>query len=141
VTRELGGRKFETMAKAISPLVEHCLELFAPLGHARAKAMFGGWGFYLDEMFFALIADETLYLKTDAETEDAFRDAGSWPFTYEYKDGRRVTMAYWSAPEDAMESPRAMHEWARLALSAALRAKKPRTVSERRVTRAGAKKR
>ena len=129
------------MAKATSPLVEHCLELFAPLGHARAKAMFGGWGFYLDEMFFALIADETLYLKTDVETEGAFREAGSWPFVYEYKDGRSVTMAYWSAPEEAMESPVAMRDWARLALGAALRAKKPGAASERRAGKAGARKR
>ena len=113
------------MAKAHSPLVEHCLELFSPLGVVRAKAMFGGWGFYLDEHFFALIADETLYLKTDAQTEGAFRDAGSWPFTYAYKDGRSVTMAYWSAPEEAMESPPMMLDWARLAMGAALRSRAP----------------
>ena len=111
------------MAKAPTPLVEHCLELFSPLGSVRAKAMFGGWGFYLDELFFALIADETLYLKADGETEAAFRDAGAWPFTYSNKDGREVTMAYWSAPEEAMESPGTMRDWARLALGAALRAK------------------
>lgn len=113
------------MAKAPSPLVEHCLELFGTLGSVRAKAMFGGWGFYLDELFFALIADETLYLKVDGETEAAFRDVGSWPFSYSYKDGRSVTMAYWSAPEEAMENPGAMRDWGRLALAAALRAKKP----------------
>ena len=111
------------MAKPFPPLVDHSLELFAPLGVVRAKGMFGGWGFYLDELFFALIADEVLYLKTDGETEAVFRDAGSSPFTYTYKDGRSVTMAYWSAPEEAMESPATMRDWARLALGAALRAK------------------
>ena len=119
------------MTKPLPPLVEHCLELFAPLGVVRPKAMFGGWGFYLDELFFALIADETLFLKVDEQTELAFRDAGSFPFTYTYKDGRSVTMAYWSAPEEAMESPPMMHDWARLAMGAALRgrhsAKKPVT--------------
>lgn len=88
--------------------------------------MFGGWGFYLDEMFFALIADDTLYLKADSESEAAFRDVGSWPFTYTYKDGRSVTMGYWSAPEEAMESPAMMHDWARLAMAAALRGRKPK---------------
>lgn len=113
------------MAKALPPLVEHCLELFAPLGAVRAKAMFGGYGFYLDDLFFALIADETLYLKVDDQTEGAFREAGSYAFTYSYKDGRSVTMAYWSAPEEAMEGPPMMRDWARLALGAALRARKP----------------
>ena len=113
------------MTKPLPPLVEHCLELFAPLGAVRPKSMFGGWGFYLDELFFALIADEILFLKVDGDTEPAFRDAGSFPFTFTYKDGRSVTMAYWSAPEEAMESPPMMRDWARLALGAALRAKKP----------------
>ena len=113
------------MTKPRPPLVEHCLELFAPLGAVRSKSMFGGWGFYLDDHFFALIADDTLFLKTDQQTESAFKEAGSFPFTYTYKDGRRVTMAYWSAPEDAMESPPMMYDWARLALGAALRARKP----------------
>jgi DNA transformation protein len=110
-------------------IVDLALELFAPLGEVRAKAMFGGWGFYCDEHFFALIADEILYLKTDGETEAAFRAAGGAPFTYATKDGRSVSMAYWSAPEEAMESPHGMRPWARLALAAALRsktAKKPR---------------
>lgn len=91
--------------------------------------MFGGWGFYCDDHFFALIADEILYLKTDGETEAGFRESGSTPFTYTYKDGRTVTMAYWSAPEAAMESPRAMQPWARLAFAAALRAKAPKKVT------------
>lgn len=119
------------MAKALPPLVEHCLELFSPLGAVRAKSMFGGYGFYLDEFFFALIADETLYLKVDDQTEGAFRDAGSYPFTYSYKDGRSVTMAYWSAPAEAMESPPMMRDWARLALGAALRARKPARAARR----------
>ena len=111
------------MSKPLPPLVEHCLELLAPVGAVRAKSMFGGYGFYLDESFFALIADETLFLKVDDQTEAMFRNAGAFPFTYSYKDGRSVTMAYWSAPEDAMESPLVMRDWARLALGAALRAK------------------
>ena len=120
------------MAKPLPPLVEHCLELFAPLGTVRPKSMFGGWGFYLDELFFALIADETLFLKVDAETEAAFSAAACYPFTYTYKDGRSVTMAYWSAPEEAMESPPMMRDWARLALGAALRAKQPARKRPRR---------
>jgi DNA transformation protein and related proteins len=112
------------MPKPLSPLVEHSLELFSPLGQVRAKAMFGGWGFYLDDLFFALVADDTLYLKADAESEAAFREAGSWPFTYSHKDGRSVTMGYWSAPEEAMESPAMMHDWGRMALAAALRARR-----------------
>ncbi|MBY0445648.1 MAG: TfoX/Sxy family protein, partial [Burkholderiales bacterium] len=33
--------------------IEHLLDQLAPLGLLRAKAMFGGYGFYCDEIFFA----------------------------------------------------------------------------------------
>ncbi len=102
--------------------VEHCLELLAPLGAARARRMFGGHGLYCDEVFCALIAYERLYLKTDASTAPRFEAAGSRPFVYEGK-GRAVTMSYHEAPAEAMDSPALMQPWARLALQAALAAK------------------
>ncbi|MFZ4538106.1 TfoX/Sxy family protein [Propionivibrio sp.] len=116
------------MARPLPEFVEHACELFAPLGAIRAKAMFGGWGFYCDDLFFAIVALETLYLKADAESADSFRQAGGEPFCFTYKDGRSETMNYWTVPEEALESPAEMLPWGRLALAAALRgrnAKKP----------------
>jgi DNA transformation protein and related proteins len=63
-------------------LVEHCLELLAPLGTVRARRMFGGHGLYCDDLFFALIALDRLYLKTDAVSQPAFAAAGCEPFVY-----------------------------------------------------------
>ena len=68
------------MARPLPELVEHACELFAPIGVIRAKAMFGGWGFYCDDLFFAIFAFETLYLKADAESADQFRQAGGESF-------------------------------------------------------------
>ena len=99
-------------------LVTHATELFAPLGSIRSKAMFGGWGFYCDDLFFALIADDTLYLKADTESAEHFRSAR--------KDGRTETMNYWTVPEEAMETPNGMRPWAQRALAAAVRARKPK---------------
>lgn len=106
-------------------LVEHCRELLAPLGSVRVKRMFGGHGFYVDELFIALIAFGRLYLKADALTRARFEAAGCLPFVYDGK-GKPVTMSYFSAPEDAMESPALMQPWARLALEAAVRARAPK---------------
>jgi DNA transformation protein len=100
----------------------HCLELLAPLGAARAKRMFGGHGLYVDDLFVALIAFERLYLKVDAQTRAAFEAAGCQPFVYDGK-GKSVTMSYFTAPEQAIESAHEMLPWARLALEAALRAR------------------
>ncbi|NJN36401.1 MAG: TfoX/Sxy family protein, partial [Nitrospiraceae bacterium] len=63
-------------------LVDHCLELLAPLGAVRAKRMFGGYGLYVEELFIAVIAFERLYLKVDAAGMPRFSAAGCEPFVY-----------------------------------------------------------
>lgn len=103
-------------------LVAHCCELLAALGQPRGRRMFGGHGFYVDDHFIALVADDTLYLKTDDHNRAMFEAAGSRPFAFTTPDGKRTVMSYWSAPEDAMESPAQMLPWARLAMASALRA-------------------
>lgn len=102
----------------------YCGELFAPLGAVRVKRMFGGHGIYVDELFIAIVAGETLYLKADAQTKAQFEVAACRPFTYSAKDGRKMTMGYWSAPAEAMDSPALMRPWALLARDAALRSRK-----------------
>jgi DNA transformation protein len=107
---------------APTPFVDHCLELLGSAGAPRARRMFGGHGLYVDELFVAIVARERLYLKADAQTRERFERAGCEPFVYTAQ-GRSVSLGYWSAPDDAMESPAAMQPWVRLALEAALRAR------------------
>lgn len=113
------------MPRPVPELVRHATELFAPLGSIRSKAMFGGWGFYCDDLFFAIVAYDTLYLKADAESAERFRAAGGEAFTFSYKDGRTETMNYWTVPEEAMENPAEMRPWAQTALAAAIRSRMP----------------
>jgi DNA transformation protein len=107
---------------SMPPFVSHCLELFAPLGSVRARRMFGGHGLYVDDVFVALIADERLYMKTDDASRPAFERAGCEPFAYSRRDRSAVTLGYWTAPQEALDSAPAMAPWARLSLAAALRA-------------------
>jgi DNA transformation protein len=120
-------------------LVDHCLELLAPLGAVRAKRMFGGHGLYVDELFIALVVFERLYLKVDAQTQPAFSAAGCEPFVYDGKN-KPVTVSYWTVPADAMESPTLMQPWARQAMAAALRARAAKPVAARSKPRATASK-
>lgn len=122
-------------------LIDHCLELLAPLGQARARRMFGGHGIRLDGLFIALLADNTLYLKADALVQPQFAAAGCAPFVYIAGGGKRAVMAYWSAPEEAMESPAGMAPWARLALASALRAAASKAAAKPRKARAKAAQR
>lgn len=107
---------------APDPFTAFCLELLAPLGSVRARAMFGGQGLYVDDLFTALIARGELYLKVDDTTQARFEAAGCQPFTVEMKDGRPTSMRYYRPPEEAMESPALMAPWSRMAFEAALRA-------------------
>jgi len=105
-----------------SDFADHCAELLGSLGPTRVKRMFGGHGFYVDDVFVAIAISERLYLKADASTRPRFEAAGCEPFVYDGA-GKQVTVSYWSAPDDAMESPALMRAWARLAMEAALRAR------------------
>ena len=82
-------------------LVSWCSELLAPQGAVRARRMFGGHGFYLDEIFIAILAGERLYLKVDETTREAFVRAGSEPFGFTTARGERVVLGYFSAPAEA----------------------------------------
>lgn len=113
------------MPAAPDPFVEHVCELLSPLGPVRARRMFGGWGLSVDGMNLGLVAWNTLYLKANAQTEPQWLAAGCRPFVYEAK-GKAMRLFYFTAPEDAMESPALMLPWARLALQAAVAARAPR---------------
>ncbi len=96
-------------------------ELFAPLGTIRIKRMFGGAGIYAEDIMFALVADDVLYLKADAENRPLFEAENLEAFSYAAKGKRRVSLSYFRAPDEAMDSPQAMLPWARGAFGAALR--------------------
>lgn len=121
------------MAAPLPDAIQHCLELLAPLGPTRARRMFGGYGLYADDLFVALVLGEQLYLKTDTTSRPQFEAAGCRPFVYDAA-GKSVTVSYWTAPDEAMESPALMTPWARLAFEAALRARN-KPASRRRPTR------
>lgn len=101
-------------------MLDHFRELLAPLGHIRTRAMFGGTGIWCDEAFIAIVIDDQIYLKVDGLTQREFERWGLRPFTYSAK-GKTVTLGFWSVPEEALESPRAMKPWGQMALAAATR--------------------
>jgi DNA transformation protein len=124
----IGGERIvqDCAMPADTEFVAHCRELLAPLGAVRSRRMFGGHGFYVDDLFIALIAFGRLYLKADDTSRPRFEAAGCEPFVYDTQKGGKgkpVTMSYFTAPEEAIESPALMQPWARLALDAAVRAR------------------
>ena len=102
---------------------DYLLDMLRPLGAVAARAMFGGGGLYLDGQMFALIFDDTLYLKADGETKGDFEARGMEPFTYEI-EGRpgAVEMSYWEAPPELLDDADELCTWAGRAWQAAKRA-------------------
>jgi DNA transformation protein len=105
-----------------SEFVEFVLELLAPIGAVRARAMFGGFGIYRGDTFFAIIVDDKLYFKADQATCSEFTVRGLSPFTYSMR-GKTVTMQYYEAPPEVFEEAEAMQNWAQQAVGAATRTK------------------
>ena len=110
------------MAKR-SEFVEWLLEQLSPLGTVRARAMFGAYGLYLDDLFFGLVDEDILYLKVDDDNLQRFLSAGSQPFRYMAKDGKQMSMSYFSPPDSVLDVPADLIDWAREGIHAALRAK------------------
>ncbi|MCA1335420.1 TfoX/Sxy family protein [Pseudooceanicola marinus] len=107
---------------AVDPdFLEHLRDLFADLGPLRVGRMFSGAALYVEEdVTIAMIsASGTIYMKSDATTEAAFRTAGSEPFTYARKTGPRVVPSLMSLPESALDDPEEALHWARLSLGPA----------------------
>lgn len=120
------------MPAARNEFVAYVLELMAGWAPVSARKMFGGHGLYRDGLMFALIVEDELFLKTDADNVAQFERAGSRPFVYQNKT-RTVQMSYWSAPEASLESSDEMGIWCRSAYGAAMRARtaKPAACTEK----------
>ena len=97
-------------------------EVFQDFGAISVRKMFGGYGIYHDGLMFALVADDTLYLKVDDSTKQQFIDKDLSPFEY-HKSGKIILMPYYLAPEEIYDDPDEAVYWARLAFQAALNSK------------------
>jgi DNA transformation protein and related proteins len=123
---------------ASKDFASYCCDLLSSAGPCVAKRMFGGFGISTEGLNIALLVDlgegEKLWLKADNLSRSRYEAEGCARFTYDTKHGPR-SVDYYSAPEEAMDSPDAMRPWAALALECAVRARagkapaKPRAAS------------
>jgi len=105
----------------------HVRDLLAPFGegaeYLRIRPMFGGFGVFLGDTMFALIADDVVYFKADGHTLADFQAAGSQPFTYT-RGGKDRQMSYYTVPDGALEDRETLYPWAERAIGAAKRGRK-----------------
>jgi DNA transformation protein len=92
--------------------------------------MFGGVGIYSGELFFALIADDTVYFKVDDSNRSDFEERRMAAFRPYGEDGQ--SMQYYQVPEEIIEDPEALRPWAEKAIAAASRRRRTRARTRRR---------
>jgi DNA transformation protein len=102
---------------ALSPeFADHLRDLFGALGPVETRRMFGGAGVYLGDAMFALVVDDTLYMKADAELAEVYAEAGSEPFSYGTRDGGRTIPGLMRLPDSALDDTDEALDWARRSL-------------------------
>ena len=101
---------------------EYVMDQLSVLSELRAKRMFGGYGIYQGEHFFAIIVDGRLYFKADDVTRRAYIKKGMGPFTYQ-KDERIISMKYFEVPPDVLEDRFELATWANISIEVARKEK------------------
>lgn len=126
---------------ASADFVALAIEQMAKFGAVTARRMFGGAGLYRGPVMFALILEDTLYLRTDREGEARFVAAGLTLFTYATKNGARTVRAFWRAPLSCLEDEDEMTHWAETAFAAAATAQRTRKPAAKKAKPGKAKRR
>lgn len=120
--RRPAKRKSKTGAKRHDSFVDGLVAALTPLGHVHARAMFGGWGVYLDGLCFGLVAGTTLFLKVNDANRPDFERARMGPFK-PWEDKPVVLASYYEVPAKIARAPATLRAWATKAIEAARGAK------------------
>ena len=89
----------------------YVIDQLVELGGVSARRMFGGAGLYCEELFFGLIADDTLYLRVDESNRGDYTARGMAAFR-PYADRPQLSMGYYEVPVEVLEDPRQLAGWA-----------------------------
>ena len=97
------------------------LEQLSGVKSVRARAMFGGVGLYADDVFFGILAADTLYLKVDDSNRGQYEAAGMTAF--KPYAGKPMSMSYYQVPAGVIEDGDELAAWARASVRVAARAR------------------
>src|SRR5262245_52890275 len=107
---------------ASNSFAEFLREQLAPLGRLTIRRMFGKTGVFCDGLMFAMVTDDTLYVRVDDHNQATFAEAASTPpLNYVAAKGRVIDLAFWRVPDRLFDEPEELVAWARVALGAASR--------------------
>src|SRR6266699_2857850 len=102
--------------KQVDTFKDFIFDQLRDLEGLRVRRMFSGYGFYCDEVFFAIIAKSRLYFKTDARSRQAYLERASTPFRPRPK---QELPSYYEVPVEILEDGEQLVRWAQEAIRVA----------------------
>lgn len=91
-------------------------------GVVSGRRMFGGIGVYFEGLFFAILDDGVIFLKTSGETRPHYEAEQSRPFSYMTKKGAAVLTTYWRLPDRLLDDSEDLRVWLCASVAAARQA-------------------
>lgn len=85
------------------------LDQLGELADVEARRMFGGYGLYQDETFFAIIHRGRLYFKIDGSTLGEYRKHKMKPFR---PNAKQTLKSYYQVPPEILEDMAQLCQWA-----------------------------
>ncbi len=104
-----------------SEFAQFVLGQLTDLGEVSHGRFFGGVGFKLGDVQFAMCMSDTLYFVVDDSTRAQYIAMGAKPFEYGTAKGTRLVQRYYEVPAEVLEDRDALTEWAQAAVSIAMR--------------------
>ena len=121
---------------ASASFAEFLREQLAALGRLSLRRMFGKTGVFCDGLMFAMVADDTLYVRVDEQNQATFAEAAAAPpLNYVAAKGRVIDLAFWRVPDRLFDEPDELLAWARAALGAAGRVAAKRELAKGKKTK------
>jgi DNA transformation protein and related proteins len=105
------------------------LDQLQGLGGVACRAMFGGHGFYCDQVFFGILFKSRLFFKTDPSSRSFYVEKGMKPFR---PNAKQTLKRYYEVPADLIEDPDELTAWARRAIECQMEKRIPSGRSRRR---------
>jgi DNA transformation protein and related proteins len=107
-----------------SDYLDYVRDQLSGLGGVTSRRMFGGAGLYCDEFFFALVDNDTLYLRVNDSNRADFTTRAMAQFR-PYPESPQLSTTYYETPADVLEDAAELVVWARRSVAAAMAAAKP----------------
>jgi DNA transformation protein len=106
-----------------SDYLDYVREQLAGLGGVSSRRMFGGAGLYCDGFFFALVDNDSLYLRVNDSNRADYTTRGMGQFR-PYLDSPQLSTTYYETPADVLEDAAELVAWARRSVAAAMAAQR-----------------